>query len=419
MAPRCFRGFLLFGVNMLRKILVLVVLSIVGMCAYAQTGAIEGFCNRGGQSATVSGLNSTNKFQNVINSCTISIYQTGTNTLVPGNQIFSNSTGTVLGNPFTADNATSMTPGKWLFFISTTTAVDVYGSGGIAPNTYPAPVPLCIDCYASSQFTPVSGVLSAQGTAPIQVNGVSGTPETGNLTVSCLNATDSAIGCSKPDGSTITASAGTYSCATATNSQLGCSRPDGTSITVSGGVLSATPATPTLNLEHNGSSSGISQTTLNFLDVPPSLPSGYEPVIFDPDSGGGLGGYVLNTTSSFTMAQKPPVGGQNYFLQPSSCTVTYGGDNVRGIGTCSLPTPDPAGNSVQPGGSVYCPSNTGPLAPCDVTVTFDFTLPSFITQANITAVYQSSNSAVLRQYALHPWGTDVQPWHSLRRSAEW
>ena len=140
---------------MLRKILVLVMLVVGGVCARAQVGAIQGFCNRGGQSATVSGLNSSNKFQNIINSCTISIYQTGTNTLVPGNQIFSNATGTVLGNPFTADNTTSLTPGKWLFFISTATAVDVYGSGGIAPNTYTAPVPLCIDCYASSQFTTI------------------------------------------------------------------------------------------------------------------------------------------------------------------------------------------------------------------------------------------------------------------------
>ncbi len=169
MAPDSIRGFLLFGVNMLRKIIVLAVLLVGGVCARAQTGAIEGFCNRGGQSATVSGLNSSNKFQNVINSCTISIYQTGTSTLVPGSQIFSNATGTVLGNPFTADNATSMTPGKWLFFLSTTTAVDVYGSGGIAPNTYPSPVPLCIDCFASSQFTPVSGVTSINGnTGPAQ-----------------------------------------------------------------------------------------------------------------------------------------------------------------------------------------------------------------------------------------------------------
>lgn len=37
----------------------------------------------------------------------------------------------------------------------------------------------------SWQTPPIAGVSSAQGTAPIQVNGVSGTPETGALTVSC------------------------------------------------------------------------------------------------------------------------------------------------------------------------------------------------------------------------------------------
>jgi len=151
---------------MLKRIIGLMVF-LLPVSVVAQTGAIEGYCNRGGQSATVSGLNSTNRFQNVINSCTISIYQTGTSTLVPGNQIFSNSTGTVLGNPFTADNATSLTPGKWLFFISTTTAVDVYGSGGIAPNTYAVPVPLCVDCYAPSggMVYPGAGVANSTGSA--------------------------------------------------------------------------------------------------------------------------------------------------------------------------------------------------------------------------------------------------------------
>lgn len=180
---------------MLRKILVLVMLAVGGMCAFAQTGAIEGYCNRGGQSATVSGLNSSNKFQNIINSCTISIYQTGTNTLVPGNQIFSNATGTVLGNPFTADNTTSLTPGKWLFFISTATAVDVYGSGGIAPNTYTAPVPLCIDCYASSQFTTI---------------GVSWPP---NHDIVLSNTTNTPDGLAEVDGNCVVGSGGVWTAA--------------------------------------------------------------------------------------------------------------------------------------------------------------------------------------------------------------
>ena len=214
MARRCHPSLLLFGVNMLRKILVFMMLAVGGVCAYAQTGAIEGYCNRGGQSATVSGLNSTNKFQNVINSCTISVYQTGTNTLVPGNQIFSNSTGTVLGNPFTADNATSLTPGKWLFFISTTTAVDVYGSGGIAPNTYAVPVPLCVDCYASSQFAVTAGVTEVDTD---NTSGVTGGPITSTGTIHCAQSSPTQLGCAEPDGTSIIATGGVLSVVAGSN----------------------------------------------------------------------------------------------------------------------------------------------------------------------------------------------------------
>ena len=88
-------GFLLFGVNMLRRD------SLYPRDAGGRrrVRARPGGCHSGilqsraANPATVSGLNSSNKFQNIINSCTISIYQTGTNTLVPGNQIFSNATG--------------------------------------------------------------------------------------------------------------------------------------------------------------------------------------------------------------------------------------------------------------------------------------------------------------------------------------
>lgn len=56
-------------------------------------------------------------------------------------------------------------------------------------------------------------------------------------------ATGSALGISKPDGSTITISGGTLAAATATGSALGIVKPDGLTIGVSAGVISAIAST--------------------------------------------------------------------------------------------------------------------------------------------------------------------------------
>lgn len=118
--------------------------------AFAQTGTIQGYCDQGGVSAAVSGLPSTNKLQGNIPSCTITVYFTGTTTQVPGNQVFRDGSGTVLGNPFTADALGSLLPGHFLFWVALAQAYDVTGKGGIAPNVYPQTVPLLTDVFASS-----------------------------------------------------------------------------------------------------------------------------------------------------------------------------------------------------------------------------------------------------------------------------
>ncbi len=178
---------------------------------FAQTDAFSGYCNRGGQSVSVSGLNSTNKFQNVIPHCTVSVYFTGTTTLVPGNQIFSNALSTVLGNPFTADALTSLTPGKWLFYADDGQGYDVIGSGGDAPNTYPSPVPLCVDCIVKSGGG--SGGPTITTTSPIRVNGANGPVSSSTALLSCDLATNTTTGCLRPDGTICTVSGGIFTCA--------------------------------------------------------------------------------------------------------------------------------------------------------------------------------------------------------------
>lgn len=122
----------------MRKLIWMVTLLGLGMlagAASAQNAAFTGYCQLGAKQANVSGLNSTNYLNGVIPKCTVKVYLTGTLTTAT---IYSNSTGTPLGNPFLA-NATS---GQWLFYASNSAAYDVVLSGGVAPNTYPAPVTL-------------------------------------------------------------------------------------------------------------------------------------------------------------------------------------------------------------------------------------------------------------------------------------
>ena len=122
-------------------------LVLIALPAGAQVGAIQGSSFLGGTSAVVSGLSSTNKLQGIIPHATITVYLTGTTTLAT---IYSNGSGGALANPFKSNTLNSVNPGGWIFWAATNQGYDIYGSGGDAPNTYPAPVPLCIDCYVSS-----------------------------------------------------------------------------------------------------------------------------------------------------------------------------------------------------------------------------------------------------------------------------
>ena len=95
-------------------------------------GAITNYSVLGASQAEISGLLSTNFQQGIIPNATVTVYLTGTTTLAT---IYADSSSTPLSNPFT-----SGTEGQWLFYAATGQAYDVVLSGGVAPNTYPAPV---------------------------------------------------------------------------------------------------------------------------------------------------------------------------------------------------------------------------------------------------------------------------------------
>ena len=129
----------------MKRFLLLTILALVGAIPlYSQTDALQGHCTLGGTKSITSGLNSTNYNQGVIPGCTVTVYLTGTTTLAT---IYSNSTGTVLANPFTAVQLPSPNAGYWIFYAATGVGYDVKLSGGngnpsctTAPNCYTTPL---------------------------------------------------------------------------------------------------------------------------------------------------------------------------------------------------------------------------------------------------------------------------------------
>jgi hypothetical protein len=98
------------------------------LAAHAQTDAIQGACTQEGVTASVSGLQSTNRLDGIIPGCIVTVYLTGTTTKAT---IYSDGSSTSLLNPFTADVApASNFPGKWIFWAGTGTGYDVVMSGG-------------------------------------------------------------------------------------------------------------------------------------------------------------------------------------------------------------------------------------------------------------------------------------------------
>jgi hypothetical protein len=121
---------------MRRSLLLALMLCLIPL-ARGQTGSLTGFCVQGGVSAAVQGLQSTNKLQGIIPSCTVTVYLTGTHTLAT---LYSDAVGDPLTNPFTAAALGTALPGQWLFFAENNVGYDIVLSGGILPNVYAAPV---------------------------------------------------------------------------------------------------------------------------------------------------------------------------------------------------------------------------------------------------------------------------------------
>jgi hypothetical protein len=93
---------------MRRLILALAAIAVFAVVADAQT-AIQGFCEVGGTTIKGTGGNTPQDMQASYPGCTVTVFNTGT--ITPAT-IFSNSTGTPLANPFTANTTT----GQYIFY---------------------------------------------------------------------------------------------------------------------------------------------------------------------------------------------------------------------------------------------------------------------------------------------------------------
>jgi len=109
----------------------LFLLFLIPLSASAQYYPIDGYCTKGTTFPNVAAIPSITSTQGIAPSCQIDVYLSGTTNHAT---IYSNSSGTALGNPFTAG-----TNGYWIFYVAGSQTYDVVGSGGTAPNAYSTP----------------------------------------------------------------------------------------------------------------------------------------------------------------------------------------------------------------------------------------------------------------------------------------
>jgi hypothetical protein len=162
------------------KTLATLLFALAPAAVFAQTGAVNGFCNLGGTPALTSSLPSSNYLQGVIPDCLVTVYLTGTTTKAT---IYADGSNTPLTNPFHANVIQKVSAGQWLFYASATQGYDIVMSGpmGLSPPlAYPTPLTLTDvfpggggggPCSPNTIPNGCTGATTAQGAATNIVNG--------------------------------------------------------------------------------------------------------------------------------------------------------------------------------------------------------------------------------------------------------
>ena len=339
---------------MFKRTLLILILVMAGVIPLsAQINAFNGFCTNGGKSAIVSGLSSSNKLEQIIPSCTVTVYLTGTTTLAPA--IYKDALSTPLGNPFTADSLTAIAPGKWLFFAPDGQGYDVVLSGGIAPLTYSAPVTLTDLRNGGGGGGAGVTFFSAQNLPPLFSTTVTNPGTTPNLAFNLTNQPGNTIfgnfnGTTGPPFFAKFTCTGLLTCVYDNVSNVWNVNIPSTS------TLSVTATTPILV---NGGAGPVASGTAN-ISCPTCGQIGILPLV------------------------TPPVAGQYVILRPT--TVTVSDNNPRTVTTALASTVSFGGSaaSAQITLDVQVPSFPPALGVANFST---FALPASIPPGNVTAVY--------------------------------
>src|ERR1700722_16766138 len=151
-------GLLLDSFNMKRIILHALALVAFQCSGYAMERA-QGWCEKGGQPVVTQGLNSIGVYQQSYPQCTVSVFVTNSGGTLA--TIYSDNSGTIMSNPFTAD-----TTGHYAFYAANGhNDIQISGAGLSAPFTFGDV--LFFDFSPFSLPTSGSGCWSSGSSGPI------------------------------------------------------------------------------------------------------------------------------------------------------------------------------------------------------------------------------------------------------------
>ncbi len=147
-----------------RKTFLLMTLAVIGSVVMMAPSAkadpylpYHGWCEDGNQQVTTSGLTSSTTVQGSYPQCTVTVFVHGGTTMAT---IYSDSTGTVLANPFTSD-----TNGQIIWYAAPG-RYDMQMSAGLTPNTFPVPVTI-EDITLGDAGAPTGGGVQVNGIATL------------------------------------------------------------------------------------------------------------------------------------------------------------------------------------------------------------------------------------------------------------
>jgi hypothetical protein len=375
------------------KKLVLILALMFPSAMVAQTAALNGYCTQGSFAVLTSGLPSSNLFQNLIPQCTITVYLTGTINLAsiyadanntPLTNPFTASTKAqwlffaATGQGYDVVMSGGFQPLVYTVPVTLTdllvatgggsagcttsgiagTLVASNGTGGCQPaqvevNNVPLATPSPINFIDSGtvHFTnPGAGQITAAvipgSTFTVDTNTAA------NASQVLLNFTDTAtIKFTNPSGGVESAT-----CVTATSSLLGCSRPDNTTVTISGGVISSITTPVKFEAEDVllGGQFSANPQILDFNSTLPVAPSGDVNCTWQPDpETGRLSCHVPLPTSSIQMQVNPPDTNQGVFVPFMNCTPNTTNSSLTTTLTCGPPTNPNSGQIATAVGGIF------------------------------------------------------------------